>query len=148
MSTKYVYLFSEGKRHHAQPLGRQGRQPREMTSLGMPVPQGFTITTEACTRYYDDGKTIGADIQEQIDAALVKIEEINGKKFGDDKNPLLVSCAPARALLHAGHDGHASSTSASTTKWPLASSPATPIPSLSASSTTPIAASSRCSPTW
>ena len=66
----------------------------------MPVPQGFTITTEACTRYYDDGKTIGADIQEQIDAALVKIEEINGKKFADPKNPLLVSVrSGARASM-------------------------------------------------
>ena len=81
-------------------LGGKGANLAEMTSLGMPVPQGFTITTEACTRYYDDGKTIGADIQEQIDAALVKIEEINGKKFGDAKNPLLVSVrSGARASM-------------------------------------------------
>ena len=66
----------------------------------MPVPQGFTVTTEACTRYYDDGKTIGADIQEQIDAALAKIEQINGKKFADPKNPLLVSVrSGARASM-------------------------------------------------
>ena len=100
MSTKYVYLFSEGNATMRNLLGGKGANLAEMTSLGMPVPQGFTITTEACTRYYDDGKTIGADIQEQIDAALVKIEEINGKKFGDDKNPLLVSVrSGARASM-------------------------------------------------
>ena len=100
MSTKYVYLFSEGNATMRNLLGGKGANLAEMTSLGMPVPQGFTITTEACTRYYDDGKTIGADIQEQIDAALVKIEEINGKKFGDAKNPLLVSVrSGARASM-------------------------------------------------
>ena len=100
MSTKYVYLFSEGNATMRNLLGGKGANLAEMTSLGMPVPQGFTITTEACTRYYDDGKTIGADIQEQIDAALVKIEEINGKKFGDARNPLLVSVrSGARASM-------------------------------------------------
>ena len=100
MSTKYVYLFSEGNATMRNLLGGKGANLAEMTSLGMPVPQGFTITTEACTRYYDDGKTIGADIQEQIDAALVKIEEINGKKFADPKNPLLVSVrSGARASM-------------------------------------------------
>ena len=100
MSTKYVYLFSEGNATMRNLLGGKGANLAEMTALGMPVPQGFTITTEACTRYYDDGKAIGADIQEQIDAALVKIEEINGKKFGDAKNPLLVSVrSGARASM-------------------------------------------------
>ena len=100
MTTKYVYLFSEGNATMRNLLGGKGANLAEMTSLGMPVPQGFTITTEACTRYYDDGKTIGADIQEQIDAALVKIEEINGKKFADPKNPLLVSVrSGARASM-------------------------------------------------
>ena len=100
MTTKYVYLCSEGNATMRNLLGGKGANLAEMTSLGMPVPQGFTITTEACTRYYDDGKTIGADIQEQIDAALVKIEEINGKKFADPKNPLLVSVrSGARASM-------------------------------------------------
>ena len=97
---KYVYLFSEGNASMRNLLGGKGANLAEMTGLGMPVPQGFTITTEACTRYYEDGKTIGADIQEQIDAALVKIEEINGKKFGVAQNPLLVSVrSGARASM-------------------------------------------------
>ena len=97
---KYVYLFSEGNAQMRNLLGGKGANLAEMTGLGMPVPQGFTITTEACTRYYEDGKTIGADIQEQIDAALAKIEQINGKKFGDAKNPLLVSVrSGARASM-------------------------------------------------
>ncbi len=100
MAHKYVYLFSEGNAQMRELLGGKGANLAEMTNIGLPVPQGFTITTEACTRYYDDGKTIGADIQEQIDAALVKIEEINGKKFGDAKNPLLVSVrSGARASM-------------------------------------------------
>ncbi len=97
---KYVYLFSEGNATMRNLLGGKGANLAEMTSLGMPVPQGFTITTEACTRYYEDGKTIGADIQKQIDEALVKIEKINEKKFGDAKNPLLVSVrSGARASM-------------------------------------------------
>ena len=97
---KYVYLFSEGNATMRNLLGGKGANLAEMTSLGMPVPQGFTITTEACTRYYEDGKTIGADIQKQIDEALVKIEQINEKKFGDAKNPLLVSVrSGARASM-------------------------------------------------
>ena len=98
--TKYVYLFKEGNANMRNLLGGKGANLAEMTNLGMPVPQGFTITTEACTRYYEDGKSIGADIQEQIDAALCKIEEINGKKFGDAKTPLLVSVrSGARASM-------------------------------------------------
>ncbi len=97
---KYVYLFSEGNASMRNLLGGKGANLAEMTSLGMPVPQGFTITTEACTRYYEDGKTIGADIQKQIDEALAKIEKINEKKFGDAKNPLLVSVrSGARASM-------------------------------------------------
>ena len=97
---KYVYLFSEGNATMRNLLGGKGANLAEMTSLGMPVPQGFTITTEACTRYYEDGKTIGADIQAQIDEALAKIEAINEKKFGDAKNPLLVSVrSGARASM-------------------------------------------------
>ena len=97
---KYVYLFSEGNATMRNLLGGKGANLAEMTALGMPVPQGFTVTTEACTRYYEDGKTIGADIQAQIDEALAKIEALNEKKFGDAKNPLLVSVrSGARASM-------------------------------------------------
>ena len=100
MAQKYVYLFSEGNATMRNLLGGKGANLAEMTALGMPVPQGFTITTEACTRYYDDGRAIGDDILEQINVALAKIEEINGKKFGDTKNPLLVSVrSGARASM-------------------------------------------------
>jgi len=97
---KYVYLFSEGNATMRNLLGGKGANLAEMTALGMPVPQGFTITTEACTRYYEDGRSIGADIQAQIDEALAKIEALNEKKFGDAKNPLLVSVrSGARASM-------------------------------------------------
>ncbi len=91
MAHKYVYLFNEGNGSMRELLGGKGANLAEMTNLGMPVPQGFTVSTEACTRYYDDGKVIGDDILAQIDEALVKMEEITGKKFGDKENPLLVS---------------------------------------------------------
>ena len=97
---KYVYLFSEGNATMRNLLGGKGANLAEMTALGMPVPQGFTVTTEACTRYYEDGRTIGADIQAQIDEALAKIEALNEKKFGDANNPLLVSVrSGARASM-------------------------------------------------
>ncbi|MCL2486573.1 MAG: pyruvate, phosphate dikinase, partial [Oscillospiraceae bacterium] len=97
---KYVYLFSEGDGSMKELLGGKGANLAEMTVLGMPVPQGFTVSTEACTRYYDDGKKIGDDIVSQMDAALAKIEKINGKKFGDASNPLLVSVrSGARASM-------------------------------------------------
>ncbi|MDO4740643.1 MAG: PEP/pyruvate-binding domain-containing protein, partial [Eubacteriales bacterium] len=100
MSTKYVYLFKEANGSMRELLGGKGANLAEMTSLGMPVPQGFTISTEACTRYYDDGRKIGDDIIEQIDAALIEVEKINGKKFGDTANPLLVSVrSGARASM-------------------------------------------------
>ena len=88
---KYVYLFSEGNGNMRELLGGKGANLAEMTNLGMPVPQGFTITTEACTRYYEDGEKIAQDIQDQIYEYLAKMEEITGKKFGDPHNPLLVS---------------------------------------------------------
>jgi len=91
MSHKYVYLFSEGNGNMKELLGGKGANLAEMTSLGMPVPYGFTVTTEACTRYYEDGRTISDEIQAQIYEALAKLEEISGKKFGDRNNPLLVS---------------------------------------------------------
>lgn len=100
MTKKYVYLFSEGNGTMRELLGGKGANLAEMTNLGMPVPQGFTITTEACNRYYEDKKTIASDIQEQIDEYLAKMEKICGKKFGDIKNPLLVSVrSGARASM-------------------------------------------------
>ena len=100
MSHKYVYLFSEGNAKMRELLGGKGANLAEMTNIGLPVPQGFTITTEACTQYYEDGKEINPEIRAQIDEYIVKMEEITGKKFGDKKNPLLVSVrSGARASM-------------------------------------------------
>ena len=100
MAKKYVYLFKEGDANMRELLGGKGANLAEMTNLGMPVPQGFTVTTEACTRYYTDGKVIGDDIVEQIYAALAETEKVAGKKFGDDKDPFLVSVrSGARASM-------------------------------------------------
>lgn len=100
MAYKYVLLFKEGNGSMKELLGGKGANLAEMTRLGMPVPQGFTVTTEACTRYYDDGKKISEDIEKEIYGALAQIEEINGKKFGDAENPLLVSVrSGARASM-------------------------------------------------
>ena len=100
MGHKYVYLFSEGDESMREILGGKGANLAQMVKLGMPVPQGFTISTEACTRYYDDGKVIADDIQEQIFEYLAKTEEINGKQFGSTTNPLLVSVrSGARASM-------------------------------------------------
>lgn len=98
--TKYTYLFTEGKGDMKNLLGGKGANLAEMTSLGLPVPEGFTVTTEACTRYYEDGKKIADDIVEQIFWALEETEKISGKKFGDLKNPFLVSVrSGARASM-------------------------------------------------
>ncbi len=100
MSKKYVYLFSEGDASMRNLLGGKGANLAEMTKLGLPVPQGFTISTEACTQYYEDGKKINAEIMDEIMAAITKMEEITGKKFGDKENPLLVSVrSGARASM-------------------------------------------------
>jgi len=100
MATKFVYLFSEGSGKMRELLGGKGANLAEMTNLGMPVPQGFTITTEACTQYYEDGEKINDEIQAQIMEYIVKMEEITGKKFGDLENPLLVSVrSGARASM-------------------------------------------------
>ncbi len=100
MSKKYVYLFSEGDASMRNLLGGKGANLAEMTKLGLPVPQGFTISTEACTRYYDDGRKIADDIQAEIMDSIVKMESITGKKFGDAENPLLVSVrSGARASM-------------------------------------------------
>ena len=100
MANKFVYLFSEGNGSMRELLGGKGANLAEMTNLGMPVPQGFTITTEACTQYYEDGEKINDEIQAQIMEYIIKMEEITGKKFGDLENPLLVSVrSGARASM-------------------------------------------------
>ena len=100
MANKWVYLFKEGNANMRELLGGKGANLAEMTSLGLPVPQGFTITTEACTQYYEDGRQINDEIQSQINEYIGKMEEITGKKFGDKENPLLVSVrSGARASM-------------------------------------------------
>ena len=100
MSKKFVYLFKEGNAGMRELLGGKGANLAEMTSLGLPVPQGFTVTTEACTQYYEDGRKINDDIQAEIMEYIDKMEEITGKKFGDTNNPLLVSVrSGARASM-------------------------------------------------
>ena len=98
--TKFVYLFSEGNATMRNLLGGKGANLAEMTAIGLPVPQGFTITTEACTQYYEDGRKINDEIQAQIMEFITKMEEVCGKKFGDKENPLLVSVrSGARASM-------------------------------------------------
>ena len=100
MSHKYVYLFREGNANMRELLGGKGANLAEMTNIGLPVPQGFTISTEACTQYYNDGRKINDEIQAQIMENIAKMEEITGKKFGDKENPLLVSVrSGARASM-------------------------------------------------
>ena len=100
MAKKWVYLFSEGNADMRELLGGKGANLAEMTGLGLPVPQGFTISTEACTQYYEDGRKINDEIQAQIMEYITKMEEITGKKFGDKENPLLVSVrSGARASM-------------------------------------------------
>ncbi len=100
MSKKYTYLFSEGNANMRELLGGKGANLAEMTNIGLPVPQGFTITTEACTQYYEDGRKINDEIMAQIEEYIIKMEEITGKKFGDTENPLLVSVrSGARASM-------------------------------------------------
>ena len=106
MAHKYVYLFREGRADMKNLLGGKGANLAEMTALGLPVPQGFTVSTEACTAYYNNNKQIPAEILEQIDAALAQTEEICGKKFGDLQRPLPRVRPLRRARIHARHDGH------------------------------------------
>ena len=97
---KYVYLFKEGNASMRELLGGKGANLAEMTKIGLPVPQGFTISTEACTQYYEDGRQINPDIMAEIMENIEKMEEITGKKFGDKENPLLVSVrSGARASM-------------------------------------------------
>lgn len=104
--TKYVYLFNEGNGKMRELLGGKGANLAEMMNLGLPVPDGFTVTTEACNKYYEDGKTLSEEVREQIFQALEKTEKKLGKKLGDVKNPLLVSVRSGARASHAGHDGH------------------------------------------
>ena len=100
MAHKYVYLFTEGNGNMRELLGGKGANLAEMTNIGLPVPQGFTITTEACTKYYEDGRVINEEIQAEIMEYVTKLEQITGKKFGDKSNPLLVSVrSGARASM-------------------------------------------------
>ena len=100
MAKKYTYLFSEGNAKMRELLGGKGANLAEMTNIGLPVPQGFTISTEACTQYYEDGRHINDEIRAQILEYIAKMEEITGKKFGDKENPLLVSVrSGARASM-------------------------------------------------
>ncbi|MBQ5398783.1 MAG: pyruvate, phosphate dikinase, partial [Ruminococcus sp.] len=100
MANKWVYLFTEGDANMRELLGGKGANLAEMTKLGLPVPQGFTISTEACTQYYEDGRQINDEIMGQIMDHIEKMEEITGKKFGDKENPLLVSVrSGARASM-------------------------------------------------
>ncbi|MBO7368945.1 MAG: pyruvate, phosphate dikinase, partial [Clostridia bacterium] len=97
---KYVYFFSEGNAKMRELLGGKGANLAEMTNIGLPVPQGFTITTEACTQYYEDGRNINDSIKNEIMSSIEKLEKITGKKFGDSENPLLVSVrSGARASM-------------------------------------------------
>ena len=104
MSHKYVYLFTEGNGKMRELLGGKGANLAEMTNIDLPVPQGFTISTEACTQYYEDGRKINDEIKAQIMENIEKMEAITGKKFGDQENPLLVSVRPPHSLP--GHGGY------------------------------------------
>lgn len=100
MQKKYVYLFTEGNAQMRELLGGKGANLAEMTNIGLPVPQGFTISTEACTQYYEDGRHINDSIKAEIMDYIEKLEAITGKKFGDAENPLLVSVrSGARASM-------------------------------------------------
>ena len=100
MSKKFCYLFTEGNANMRELLGGKGANLAEMTNIGLPVPQGFTITTEACTQYYEDGRQINDDIMAEIMQYVEKMEAITGKRFGDKYNPLLVSVrSGARASM-------------------------------------------------
>ncbi|MCX4286928.1 MAG: pyruvate, phosphate dikinase, partial [Clostridia bacterium] len=100
MAKKYCYLFTEGDATMRELLGGKGANLAEMTKIGLPVPQGFTISTEACTQYYEDGRKINDGIQKEILTYIEKMEKVCGKKFGDKENPLLVSVrSGARASM-------------------------------------------------
>ena len=106
MAKKYCYLFSEGNANMRELLGGKGANLAEMTNIGLPVPQGFTITTEACTQYYEDGREINPEIMDEINRYIVKMEEITGKKFGDKRESAAGIRSFRRTSFHARHDGH------------------------------------------
>ena len=106
MATKWVYMFTEGNATMRNLLGGKGANLAEMTSLGLPVPQGFTVTTEACTQYYEDGRKINDEIMAQIMDAIVKLEEITGKKFGDKENPAARFRTFRSKSFYAWYDGY------------------------------------------
>ena len=142
MSHKYVYLFTEGNGSMRELLGGKGANLAEMTNIGLPVPQGFTISTEACTKYYEDGRQINADIQAEIMEYVEKLEAITGKKFGDKENPLLVSVrSGARASMPGMMDTILNLGLNEDVVEVMAPSPATPVGLMTAT-----AASSRCTP--
>ena len=103
---KWVYMFSEGDMTMRNLLGGKGANLAEMTSIGLPVPQGFTITTEACTQYYEDGRKINDEIMAQVMEGVKKMEEINGKKFGDIAESAVGFCSFRRPRFHARYDGY------------------------------------------
>ena len=103
MSEKYVYLFSEGNGKMRELLGGKGANLAEMTNLGMPVPQGFTVTTEVCTRYYEDGEKIAPEITEEINRNLKTLEEMTGKKMGDKENQVMNSVTSGNSSFDAGN---------------------------------------------
>ena len=139
MSKKYVYLFSEGNAGMRELLGGKGANLAEMTRIGLPVPQGFTITTEACTRYYEDGRRIDDDIMAEIMRFVGRMEIINDKRFGDLNKPLLVSVrSGARASMPGMMD--------TILNLGLNEDVVAAMRSLRDSYTIPIAALSRCSP--
>ena len=104
--TKYVYMFSEGNGSMRELLGGKGANLAEMSNLGLPVPQGFTITTEVCTKYYNEGRALSDDVKEQIFEALAKIEEMTGKKTRRQQKSAAGFGAFGRESVDAGHDGH------------------------------------------
>ena len=143
MAKKYVYRFEEGNANMRELLGGKGANLAEMSRMGFPVPPGFTVTTEACTKYYEDGKTIAPEIEEQIFASLAKSEEVIGKKFGSEDDPYLVSVrSGARASMPGMMDTILNLGLTDVSVKGLPRRPTTRI-----LLTTPIAASSRCSPT-
>ena len=105
MSHKYIYLFTEGNGNMRELLGGKGANLAEMTNIGLPVPQGFTITTEACTKYYEDGRKISPEIEADIMRSVERLELITGKKFGEGKPPAGFRSF-RRPCLHARHDGY------------------------------------------
>lgn len=103
---KFVYSFNEGSKDMRSLLGGKGANLAEMTKIGLPVPFGFTVTTEACNKYYEENKTIADEIVDEIHEKMAELENVTGKKFGDTENPLLVSVRSGSVFSMPGHDGY------------------------------------------